>query len=272
MNQLSLHKSNKSLFDNDQIQLFKNLYCKGLDDNEVELFLHVCKRTGLDPVLKQIYPVKRNTRQTDGSYKMTLTIQTGIDGYRLIAERTGRYSPGKEPTFCYGQNNNLVSATAYIKKMTPDGTWHEVPATAFFDEYCQREKSGEPTRFWKTMPHGQLAKCAEALAIRKAYPEQISWVYTREEMQQSEVLEEIPTKAEEGSIEEEKIQLVFPPHIDQQEAMAFLEECVKNSSTSTLDSAMKRAAKDMNSFLMAFEKWKQKQNKTVEEVIEKVYA
>jgi phage recombination protein Bet len=170
-------------FDHSKIDLLKNTICKGASDEEFKLFLHACQRTGLDPFMRQIYAVKR---WDSAIKKETITIQTGIDGYRLIAERTGKYSPGREPTFTYGENGNLISATAYVKKQTADGTWHEVAATAFYDEYCQKTKDGKPTRFWQQMAHTMLAKCAEALALRKAFPGDLSGIYTKEEMLQAD--------------------------------------------------------------------------------------
>ena len=182
-----------SQFTQDQIHLLKNTFCKGISDNDFMIFGHICKRTGLDPFARQIYAVARGGK---------MTIQTGIDGFRLIAERTGRYSPGKEPTYSYDTNGKLLNATAYIKKQTQDGTWHEVSATAFYSEYVQ-VFNGVPSQFWAKMPHGQLAKCAEALALRKAFPQDMSGIYTTEEMsqadstenlQQADVQEIIPTK------------------------------------------------------------------------------
>lgn len=166
-----------------QIELLKQTICKGANDQEFQVFLHVCKRTGLDPFQKQLYMVKRWDSQLK---KETMTLQTGIDGYRLIADRTGKYAPGREPTFVYGEDGKLISATAYVKKLTADGTWHEVSATAFYSEYVQKTKEGVPTKFWRDMPHSQLAKCAEALALRKAFPADLSGVYTHEEMQQAD--------------------------------------------------------------------------------------
>ena len=177
--------------DNQQVQLLKDTICKGATDQEFELFVGVCRRTGLDPFAKQVYPVKR----WDGKLgRETMTIQTSIDGYRLIADRTGKYCPGREPTYDYDNAGNLIAATAYVKKQTRDGTWHEVAAKAFYSEYCQTfldKKTGEkkPTQFWEQMKHNQTAKCAEALALRKAFPGEFSGVYTKEEMQQAEVLE-----------------------------------------------------------------------------------
>ena len=172
------------LFDNSKIEIIKNMYFRGLDDDNLQIFLHACKRTGLDPFMRQIYAVMRKDYKTN---KEIMTIQTGIDGYRLIAERTGKYAPGREPIYSYTGEGRIISATAFVKKMTDDQTWHEVAATAFFDEYCQKTKEGKPTQFWLKMGHTMIAKCAEALALRKAFPADLSGIYTKEEMEQAEV-------------------------------------------------------------------------------------
>lgn len=153
-------------------ELIKRTICKNSSDDELQLFIHACKRTGLDPFMKQIHAVKRGE---------IMTIQTGIDGLRLIADRSGNYAPGREPTFQYDGSGKVKSATAYIKKRTQDGEWHEVSATAFYDEY----KPGYKNNFWDTKPHIMLSKCAEALALRKAFPAEMSGIYTSEEMEQA---------------------------------------------------------------------------------------
>jgi phage recombination protein Bet len=154
-------------------ELIKRTFCKGSTDDELELFLHVCKHTGLDPMTRQIYAVKR---------KDTMTIQVGIDGLRSIAERTGNYSPGKEPSYQYNKEGGILCSTAYVKKRTPDGVWHEVSATAFFNEY----KPSYGGAFWTDKPHLMIAKCAEALAIRKAFPAVTANLYSTEEMDRAE--------------------------------------------------------------------------------------
>jgi phage recombination protein Bet len=179
-------------FNQRQIDILKNSLCKGISNEEFEIFLMACHKTQLDPFMRQIYAVKRKSKKPDGSWGETMTIQTGIDGYRLIAERTERYAPGAEPTYVTDTNGNLLSATAYIKKLTKDGTWHTVSASAYLDEYCQTftdKSTGEkkPTGMWINMPKTMLAKCAEAQALRKAFPAEMSGVYTKEEMQQAEV-------------------------------------------------------------------------------------
>jgi phage recombination protein Bet len=153
-----------------RFEVIQRTYFKGLTIDDIAIFGHVCKHVGLDPFLKQIYPVIRETKQKDGSKKPTMSIQTGIDGYRAIAERTEKYSPGKEPLFKYDKDGRLFSATSYVMKMTKDGKWHEVAATAIMSEY----RPSFQNDFWATKPHIMLSKCAEALALRKAFPAELS--------------------------------------------------------------------------------------------------
>lgn len=172
-----------------QIEILKSSMCKGLTNEEFQVFLMACNKTQLDPFMKQIYAIPRKSRQPDGSYKESMTIQTGIDGYRLIAERTGCYAPGPEPTYTYDQEGKVLSACAYIKKQTRDGTWHTVSASAYMDEYCQKSRDGSAMGMWRTLPRTMLAKCAEAQALRKAFPAEMSGIYTKEEMSQADTID-----------------------------------------------------------------------------------
>jgi phage recombination protein Bet len=171
MNNLSYQK-NSHQFTAEQIDLLKKTVAKACGDDELKLFFYVCDKTKLDPFMKQIYAIKRSEK---------MVIQTSIDGLRLIADRSGNYSPGREPTFSYDKDGKVLSATAYLKKRTADGTWHEVSATAFFSEYKPKFESS----FWRDMPHVMLSKCAEALALRKAFPAEMSGLYSDAEMAQS---------------------------------------------------------------------------------------
>ncbi len=191
------HQMTAVSFSHEQVEILKNSICKGVTNEEFQIFLMACKKTQLDPFMRQIYAVKRKSKRPDGSWGETMTIQTGIDGYRLIAERTGYYAPGPEPTYSYDENGNLQSATAYIKKQTRDGTWHTISSSAYIDEYMQTtldRNTGEkkPSGMWGNMPRTMLAKCAEAQALRKAFPAEMSGVYTKEEMMQAEAEELTP--------------------------------------------------------------------------------
>lgn len=163
-------------FSKDKIELIKNTVCKGLSIENFEVFLHIAKRTGLDPLAKQIYAIIR---------KGQMTIQTGIDGFRLIAERTGKYCPGKEPSYQYKSDGSILAATSYVKKLMDDGSWHEIAATAFWDEYHVPNNNPSYKNFWERMPHLMLAKCAEALCLRKCFPADLSALYTDDEMGQA---------------------------------------------------------------------------------------
>ena len=166
-----------------RFQLLQETICRGMTAAEIDLFEYHCKRLGLDPHAKQIHPVKR----WDSTLrKEVMTVQIGIDGYRLIAERTGRYVPGKEPEFVYNKEGGLVCARSYIKKQTQDGVWHEVCASAHYSEYVALKKDGKPNSMWNTKPHIMLSKCAEAMALRKAFPAELSGLYTKEEMGQAD--------------------------------------------------------------------------------------
>jgi phage recombination protein Bet len=197
-------------FNSKQIEILKNSICKGVSNEEFEIFLMACAKTQLDPFMRQIYAVPRKSKKPDGSWGTSMTIQTGIDGYRLIAERTDRYAPGPKPSFDYDANGKLVEATAYIKKQTKDGTWHDVSASAHIDEYCQTfvdKSTGEkkPTGLWANMPKTMLSKCAEAQALRKAFPAEMSGIYTKEEMMQADPVDVTPKISLEQASELEMI-------------------------------------------------------------------
>ena len=176
----------KNFTEEREAEILRSAICREGSAEDFALFVQVCKKTGLDPFAKQIFPVFRWSAEAK---KKVMTIQTSIDGYRVIAERTGNYAPGKEVVFTYDESNELRSATAYVKKLTRDGTWHEISATAFWEEYAQITKEGKLTQFWAKMPHVMLSKCAESIALRKAFPAELSGLYTQEEMQNSIAVE-----------------------------------------------------------------------------------
>lgn len=235
-------------FSSEKIQLLKNTVCKGANDAELQLFLHVCVRTGLDPFMKQIYSIPRGGQRT---------IQTSIDGLRLIAERTCKYAPGKEPVYVYDSNGRLFSATAFVKKMTADGTWHDVSSTAFNAEF------NPGTQFWNKMPHVMLAKVAEASALRKAFPAEMSGIYSDDEMEQAKKPEEkIDQKVIELDMKEkEEAFKKFVEHIpeDQDLLVTFLMKCSAHWNK-TAEETME-VYRDGEKFSSDFEKWKAKQQK-----------
>lgn len=117
-----------------------------------------------------------------------MTIQTGIDGYRLTAARTGQHAGTDDAVFGPEDDDGHPAwAQVTVYRFLPNGYNASFTATARWDEYRQAKRSGELTGMWSSMPYGQLAKCAESLALRKAFPAELSGVYTREEMAQADV-------------------------------------------------------------------------------------
>lgn len=168
----------------DQIELIKRTICIGASDDELRLFVGICNQTQLNPFTRQIFAIKR----WDSSQKKNImSTQVSIDGLRLVAERTGKYQ-GQVGPFWYDGNQWL---DVWIKDSLPlaarVGVWREgfkepVWGVAKFNSYVQRTKEGAITRMWATMPEIMIAKCAEASALRKSFPQETSGLYTDDEV------------------------------------------------------------------------------------------
>jgi phage recombination protein Bet len=169
-------------FSREKVELIKRTIAVGATGDELELFLYAAKKTGLDPFMKQIYAVKRWNKQAG---REVMTVQTGIDGYRLIADRTGKLAGISDPVYEDGAGKLPKSATVIVKKLLGNGSVAEFTATARWDEYVQMGREGV-TAMWASKPYLMLGKCAEALALRKAFPADLTGVYTAEEMSQAD--------------------------------------------------------------------------------------
>lgn len=175
-----------------QVAALRQIGVDGATDEDLQVFFHQAQRSGLDPFARQIYMIGRYDSRSRGT---RYTIQTSIDGFRLIAARVAE------------RMGVPLSISAPLLASPQDGTWHEVlpagqvplaakvtvklgdgrfDAVARMDEYCQTNREGRPTAMWAKMPTTMIGKCAESLALRKACPLDLSGLYTDAEMAQAD--------------------------------------------------------------------------------------
>lgn len=201
-----------SALSSQQITLIRRTIANDCNDAEFDLFMAAARSAGLDPFRKQISPLVFNKNKPD---KRRMSIITTIDGLRVIAARSGRYRPDEnEPGLTYDQteksptnplglikavvkvyiNDKPVTGVAYWDEFAPiSDEWGEDPASG------RRKPTGKKTLDtggnWGRMPRVMLAKCAEAQALRKAFPEDMSGLYEGAELDQARASDVLPSEA-----------------------------------------------------------------------------
>ena len=216
-----------------QLQLIQRM---NPDCNAVEFdqFVHVAAQLGLDPLRKQIYAFVFNKDKPD---RRRMSIVVGIDGFRSVAKRSGEYRPDNraprfvtDPALVNEATNplGLVSAEVSVFQFS-HGAWHEVSAIAFWDEFApiveggkwvngedgrrQFRKDGsmqlDPNKDnWRKMPRVMLSKCAEAQAIRRAWPEDLSAIYSDEELDRAKTIDLTASEIVEKAKVENRLALI----------------------------------------------------------------
>lgn len=197
-------------FSPDQISLIKSQVAKDASDQELAMFLHQCKKTGLDPLTRQIYFVKRAGR---------MTIQTSIDGFRVIAERSKTYAGQDAPVWTYDETGEILNCAVTVYRFGPNGQRYPAGVgVAFYKEYYPN-----PQLLQKSLKHTMIAKVAEALALRKAFPQDLSGLYTTDEMKQANSFEDCPAPDEIQMLRD----MVFSSNLDEDKRMLALESIEK---------------------------------------------
>lgn len=181
-------------------EVIRRNYLSKFSENEQELFLTICERTQLDPTLRQIYAIERQeniARNNEPPKWVTkMIIVTSIEGLRTIAERTGQYEGQTHPEWA---NKDGVWKDLWLKEgnapyaaqvgVRRKGFAEPLYGVARFESFVQMTggKDPRPTRFWMKAPDVMLLKCAEANALRRAFPQQLAGL---------SIEEEVPTDAE----------------------------------------------------------------------------
>lgn len=176
-------------FTDEQQAMIRASYASGCTEQEFIVLMAIAKAKRLSPLLGQIHFVKRWT-QDRGDVWAT---QTGIDGFRSIAEDTGVYDGQEGPDFTYDAAGKLATATVRVFRKDISRPFVGV---AHFSEYVQtksQKNGGGPTKMWNEKPHIMLAKCAEALAMRKAFPLDLGDIYTSDELPRDQEVEKLTT-------------------------------------------------------------------------------
>jgi phage recombination protein Bet len=181
---IKAHAPEERYFTEEQMKLLSDHIMKGATAIELQYFGEVCKRVGLDPFKKQIHAVQRWSNEAK---RMVWSYQTGIDGYVAIAHRGGLCAGIEDVQFLPADEStpNPTKATCTVWKVVA-GQRVPFTASARWLEYVQCTKDGVPNSMWRKMPYGQLGKCAKALALRMAFPEEIGGILTDVEMEQAD--------------------------------------------------------------------------------------
>jgi phage recombination protein Bet len=170
----------------------------GATDESVDMVLAYCRAGGLDPMTKPVHvvpmwvPEKKQGNRVISPAGMRDVIMPGIELYRTKAHRTGEYAGQDEATFGPTIEEVLGGVSVRYPEWCSVAVYRLVngnpvrySAKAYWlESYAtQKRDSDAPNAMWKKRPFGQLEKCAEALALRKAFPEAVGAQPTAEEME-----------------------------------------------------------------------------------------
>lgn len=197
-------RDDQTQFDQFQVAVLRQ---SGVDEDvtnaELAAFLHTCQRRQLDPFAQQIYLIGRWDKSKG---RKVYKPQTSIDGFRLIARRAADRSGidyEYEDTVWFGPDGSrhdvwLGDGPPAAAKIVVVRNGKRYDAVARYAAYVQTNSRGDPSGQWRTMADHMTAKCAEALALRKAFPEDLGGLYTADEMGQADTPADFPVAGQDA--------------------------------------------------------------------------
>lgn len=240
-----------TLAESRNLDLIRRTVAQDCNAAEFDQFIHICHAVRLDPLRKQIYAFVFGK---DDPGKRRLSVVTGIDGYRAIAERTQCYRPDdKAPRIEYSEDAKcpsknplgIVRAEVTVYKHS-HGAWHPVVAEAYWDEYAPiietgeggfewvetgqiypagHAKAGKP-KFrkkpigdvtealdsskpnWRKMGRVMIAKCAEAQALRRAWPDDFAGLDVEEEVDRARSIDLTASEMADEAAQQKRFEMI----------------------------------------------------------------
>lgn len=216
MNQL---QTGGAQFTSREMELMRNTVAKDCNQSEFDMFIHICKHTGLDPLRRQIYAFVFN--QADPKKRQMVPV-VAIGGLRSMAERTGNYRPDMDaPRIEYSDDAKnpdsnplgIVKCNVTVYKFS-HGEWFPANGEAYWDEYVPlwNDKIDQKKTGWVKMPRIMIAKCAEAAALRKAWPDDFANLYEESELDQARTLDLSPSEMADLGGQEKRLEQIGGPN------------------------------------------------------------
>ena len=174
------------------VTVLENSLYPGASPQSIAMVINYCQAAGLDPMQKPAHIVPMWDSKAG---RMRDVIMPGIGLYRTQAARTGQYAGVTEPEYGPDVTEKIggqeitypLWCKVVVKRMMPNGQIVEFAAIERWKENYAvkggKEKSIAPNAMWTKRPYAQLAKCSEAQALRKAFPEMVGSQPTADEME-----------------------------------------------------------------------------------------
>ena len=197
----------------------QNSVFPGAKDESILLAVDYCKARKLDILKKPCHIVPMSvTDAKTGNKNWRDVIMPGIYEQRITAFRTGQMAGQDEPVFGDTVTFRGIEAPEWCRVTVYRFINNERCAfshTEYFSEACATTKEGKPNSMWSKRPRGQLAKCAEAGALRKAFPDELGGVITADEVNEEPINQHSAATPDNGTtvIDTQSVELITPEQI-----------------------------------------------------------